>query len=506
MAKTRDGGTRSDGGSGGRRLQRWFTGKLPLFWSNWISAVGSMVMITIVMLMAAMFVLFVFNVLLGRESNPYVDLVAFMLLPALLLAGLGLVLLGNFLRRRRIARGDKHVHAVEIGGATLARRAVVVGIVSIAVMFGLGLFSYEAYNFTDSNQFCSVVCHKVMAPEASAHARSPHSNVHCVSCHIGPGASWFVRSKLSGLRQVYAVLTHTYDTPIPTPVENLRPARETCEVCHAPQQFHGSQLVTRKHYESDENNTETVTALVVHIGGPEAPGKLNTARGIHWHVAPQNQVRYRYTDNERHDIAEVVQTTPEGEIRYLKEGADPDSTQGTWRVMDCLDCHNRPTHIYDLPARALDIAFATGRLDTTLRWLRKEGEVVLREVEPVEGQTAQLVSDKLRSIYQTDHPEDVAALEKELPATARELAALIDENVWPNMKITWGTYRSNLSHFTDDGELGTGGCFRCHDEEHTSSDGQTIGQDCDKCHDVLAWREPSWSGVGGIPIAQFLRR
>jgi hypothetical protein len=71
-----------------------------------------------------------------------------------------------------------------------------------------------------------------MEPEYTAYQFSPHAKVGCVQCHIGSGADWFVRSKISGSYQLYAVAFKKYPTPIPTPIGNLRPAQETCEQCH----------------------------------------------------------------------------------------------------------------------------------------------------------------------------------------------------------------------------------------------------------------------------------
>jgi hypothetical protein len=376
--------------------------------------------------------------------------------------------------------------------------------VTFTILIGLGLFSFEAYHYTDSNQFCSYVCHEVMAPEATAHATSPHANVICVDCHIGPGTSWFVRAKLSGMRQVIAVLTDDFSRPIPTPVENLRPARETCEVCHWPARFHGSQLVAHPRFDTDRENTLQTTALVLHVGGPETHHKGSAASGIHWHVDPGNQVRYRHTDRGRQDIVEVIQTTSEGELRYLRD-ADADTSEGEWRTMDCLDCHNRPTHIYDLPHRAMDTALAVGSLDPTVPWLRKEGERVLREVEP-NGDTAALIAEHLRNIYRENHPEDLAALEAQIAPTAAELARILERNVWPAMKITWGTYTSNISHFDNEGEISEGGCFRCHDGGMTTADGAEINSDCDACHALLAVEEPHWEGFEGLGMDAFSQR
>jgi hypothetical protein len=487
-----------------QRFRAWYKKRLPIFWDNWVSAAGSMIALVAVFLLVLMFFLYLYNMLVGRESNPYVDLIGFMILPVLLSGGLVLLVLGNLLRRAREKREGRVHTETMFAGKDVVRRAVLVAGGTFVLLIGIGLFSYEAYHYTDSNQFCSYVCHEVMIPEATAHASSPHANVKCVDCHIGPGADWFVRAKLSGIRQVFAVLSDDFHRPIPTPVENLRPARETCEVCHWPAKFHGSRLVTYQRYAGDRDNSAQTTALVLHVGGPGGAA-AGTASGIHWHVDPGNEVRYRHVDRERLEIVEVVQSTPAGEIRYLRDDADQHERQGSWRVMDCLDCHNRPTHIYDLPHRAVDLALATGKLDSAVPWLRRQAERVLREIEP-DSDTAALVADRLRAIYAAEYPGDLAALEASLPATAAALAAILERNVWPRMRITWNTYPSHLSHFDEFGEFGTGGCFRCHDGRHEAATGAMITTDCDACHAVLAMEERNWDGLQGITAEAFLRR
>jgi len=477
------------------RFRRWFDDKLPIFWDNWLAASGSMIMLVAVFLMILMFFLYLYNAVIGRESNAYVDLIGFMVLPVVLIGGAVLLGLGNLLRRAREKReGRRHVMTF-FAGADVIRRAALVAGGTFLFLIGIGLFSYEAYHYTESNQFCSYVCHEVMAPEATAHASSPHANVHCVDCHIGPGADWFVRAKLTGVRQVFAVMTGDFHRPIPTPVEELRPARETCEICHWPEKFHGSRLVTYQRFAEDAANTPLTTALVLHVGGPSGAETSGPASGIHWHVDPGNEVRYRHVDQKRNEIAEVIQSTPEGEIRFLRDDADPEDTEGSWRVMDCLDCHNRPSHIYDLPHRAVDLALA----------VRKEAERVLRELDPA-GDTAALVAGRLRAIYDEEHPEDLAALEVSLEATAATLAQILERNVWPQMQITWNTYPSHLSHFDEFGEFSTSGCFRCHDGRHEAESGEMITMDCEACHAVLAMEERNWRGLQGMTAEVFLRR
>jgi hypothetical protein len=484
------------------RFQEWFKKLLPYFWHNWVCAIGSITIIATLIILLFFLLFFIYNVVLDRHISPYVQLVSFMIMPSFLILGIITVLIGNIIHRRRVSKGQEITSAPELGGQILLKKALLVGFVSLVSIMALGTFGYEAYHFTDSTNFCATVCHEVMAPEAISYSNSPHSNVNCVKCHIGPGASWFVRAKISGLRQVYGVLTDSYSKPIESPVQNLRPARDTCEVCHKPDKFHGSKMVVRKHFEYNQENTETITANIIYIGGPSESGQASS--GVHWHVDPENEVRYRFTDRERHNIVEVVQKTPDGEIRYIKDGFEGSDEEGEWRVMDCLDCHNRPTHIYELPEKAVDESMASGKLDSSIPWLAKESLRTLLETVPSEN-TEELIKDKLIAIYTEDHPDDLQTMVDDLDAIAIELTDILERNVFPAMKIEWGTYKSNLSHFDGDDELGTVGCFRCHDDEHQSEDGHYIDQDCDKCHNLMAYQEEDWEGFGGIDIESFLR-
>ncbi len=467
---------------------------LPFFWSNWISAVGSIVVITVSCLLVLLLLLFIYNAVLDRPMNPYVGLVGYLVLPIMWVGGAVLVGIGQLVRRRRRLRHPERRSRLEDGRPVLPRRLATIAVVTLVCLAGFGVFSYEAYHYTDSNDFCVNVCHTVMQPEGTAYEGSPHARVPCVECHIGSGANWYVRSKLSGIRQVWAVLTDSYDTPIPTPVENLRPARQTCEQCHWPARFHGSKLAVTHDYQPDSTNTQTVTALVLKVGGPvEETGR---ARGIHWHVDPGNEIWYRHLDRQRQDIVEVRQQTPRGEVLYLAPGATADSDSGSWRLMDCVDCHNRPTHRFEMPGRAVDLALTEGGLDRDLPWLRQEAVAVLKEIEPGPD-TAARIATELEDRYRSDHPQDLEALRRELPRAAAVLARILERNVFPAMDVTWGTYWSNIGHFKPDGDMG-GGCFRCHDGEHEAEGGQTIQQDCDTCHALLAWDETKWSGLPGV--------
>ena len=187
------------------------------------------------------------------------------MLPAPFFAGLILIPLGIWLKRRREQRtgiypaGFPGPALEQPGTAQAGLFHLFTTVVNIVIASQL---SYGAVNYMDSVTFCGKTCHTVMQPEYTAYQDSPHSRVECVKCHIGPGASWFVRSKLSGVGQVFAVTFNTYPRPIPTPVHNLRPARETCESCHWPQKYGEDRIQVISKFAEDETNSHQTVLLM----------------------------------------------------------------------------------------------------------------------------------------------------------------------------------------------------------------------------------------------------
>ncbi len=342
--------------------------------------------------------------------------------------------------------------------------------------------SYRGVQHMDSVAFCGQTCHTVMQPEFTAHQNSPHSRVECVSCHIGPGASWFVRSKLSGVRQVVAVALNTFSRPIQTPIADLRPARETCEQCHWPSKFSGSLLVIRPKFAEDEANTATKTVLMLKVGGGNAVGT-----GIHSaHLDLAGEITYLAADRERQQIPWVRYQSVGGEVReYAAPDWDGDTNSGELRVMDCMDCHNRPTHTFQLPEKAVDEALASGRIDASLPFVKKKAVELLRQPYPTQAAGEEALFGSLLAFYRETYPEVWSRQQESIELTAQAVQDIYRRNVFPEMQIGWGTYPNNIGH-TD-----FPGCFRCHDSNHTSKQGATITQDCNTCHLLLAFEEES---------------
>jgi hypothetical protein len=421
-----------------------------------------------------------------RPVQPYTGIVLFMGLPAVFVLGLLLMPLGVVWERwRRRRRGElpESYPPVDLHAPAVRRALVLTGAASVLNVLILGVSSYQAVDHMESVAFCGTTCHTVMAPEHTTYLQSPHSRVACVQCHIGPGASWFVKSKLSGARQVYAAAFGTHSRPIPTPVEHLRPARETCEQCHWPEKLHGDKLVVRTRYAADERNTPSTTVLLMKVGGRTPQGGI----GIHGrHLADPDPIHYVASDRRRQVIASVSRRTASGEtVEYVspKLAAEAPKGGGERREMDCLDCHNRPTHVFESPERALDRALSEGRISAELPYVKKQAVELLRAEYPDRETAGRRIGEGLAGFYASRYPEvhrDKRAL---VDAAAEQVRAIYLRNVFPDMKVTWGTYPNNIGHDEFPG------CFRCHDDEHVAPGGRTISQDCGTCHTVLAAEE-----------------
>jgi hypothetical protein len=304
-----------------------------------------------------------------------------------------------------------------------------------------------------------------------------------VAYHIGPGASWFVKSKLSGAGQLFAVAFNSYPRPIPTPVKNLRPARETCEACHWPQKFGEDRLRVISSYADDEANTLTKTVLLMRIGGGHGSPGIYGA-----HLGPGVSIQYSPADEGR-------QTIPRVEYRnsltgrsavYVAADAKPDALKNLpARQMDCMDCHNRPTHTFSLPERAMNKAMAAGEISPTLPFIKKKGTELLKGSYASQEQAEAAITAGLDKFYKESQPAVYSVRRGDISRSGKALVAIYDRNVFPQMKVTWGSYPNNLGH------MDFPGCFRCHDDNHVAAGGKKIVQDCNTCHQMLAMDEPS---------------
>jgi nitrate/TMAO reductase-like tetraheme cytochrome c subunit len=446
---------------------------------NWISIGGAIV----TTLSAALFLIVFLLDALGFHTNPYIGIVVFLILPGFFVGGLAVIPIGMWVERRRQQSGRKPSKPtwpiVDLNNPVTRRTTMIVLVMTFFNVVIVSLAAYRGIEYMDSVPFCGQVCHTVMQPEYVAYQNGPHARVACVQCHIGSGAPWFVRSKLSGVRQVFAVAAHTYSRPIPSPVTNLRPARDTCEQCHWPAQFHGDKVLTLREYAEDEVNTESDTTLQLHVGG--GGERARAGEGIHWHVNPGNKIEYWSTDDKRQVVARVRLTTPDGTVRvFTADGVTDAQLAGIEpRTMDCIDCHNRPTHTFAASAaKAADAAMADGLIATSLPYVKKETVALLTATYPTREQARDAIAAGLTGFYKTQYPDVYARNTAAIDRAVRATQDLYDRNVFPDMNITWGTYVNNIGH------MDSPGCFRCHDDSHKTPGGETIKQDCELCHSL----------------------
>jgi hypothetical protein len=415
----------------------------------------------------------------GFLDNPYTGIVVFVMLPALFVVGLLLIPMGLSVERRRARAGraqpawpriDLNDPAIRhtiffIAGATLINLLIV----SVA--------SYGAVAYTESQSFCGQACHTVMEPEFVAHQSGPHGRIHCVQCHVGPGAGGFLTAKLNGTRQLGLALSGGYSRPIPTPVQNMPDVRNSCEQCHLPDRWIGDKIKVLYEHGDDEANTQTKTTVRLHVGGPVAG--TGSGIGIHWHMNRANAVEYVALDDKREQIPYVRVVTPDGRVReYFAEGVTAASVQDKpRRRMDCLDCHNRPAHRFATsPEREIDAAIGTGRISTKIPFIRREAVRALKASYATQDVALREIDRSIREAMKAHLPHRFE--ETDLRHAIGVTQSIYRASVFPSMKVTWDAYANQLGHVT------SMGCFRCHDENHKTKDGVAIRQDCELCHTI----------------------
>jgi nitrate/TMAO reductase-like tetraheme cytochrome c subunit len=448
----------------------------PSLFRNWVSLIG------LVVVVGSLFSFFLLLLLdaLAHFGNPYLGILTYLVAPAFLLAGLFLVLLGAFLRHRQLLKspGPPPELRIDLTRPRDRRRLGVFVACSVVFLLISAIGSYQTYEFTESVQFCGQACHGVMKPEFVTYTNSPHARVACAECHIGKGASWYVRSKLSGTYQVYATLADKYPRPIPTPVENLRPAQETCEECHWPRKFVGNLDRTFYYFLSDESNTPFALRMLLHVGGGDPTH--GPVGGIHWHMNVGYKIQYFAADKERQKIPFVRVT--DLSLGIVTEFRSPGFTnavsEASLRRMDCMDCHNRPAHRYQTPNNALNLAMSLGQIDRHLPSIKSNALEVLTRTYTNTTQALQSIATTLAQRYPADrYPND--------PRLAQAISAVQDiyeHNFFPEMKASWQAYPDNIGH------KDWPGCFRCHDGLHKTADGKRSikANDCNACHTILA--------------------
>jgi len=428
--------------------------------------------------------------IVGRpNANPYLGIIFFLLLPALFIAGLLLIPIGVFLRHRKLQKAGQipvEFPKVDLNDRMFRHGLDIVLVATIVNLLVVAIATYRGAAYMDSPQFCGQSCH-VMHPEYTAYKISPHSHVACVDCHIGSGAEAYFSAKVNGTKQLVEITLHplahfapkyipNYPTPIPSPVQSLRPARQICEGCHTPARYVGEKLLVKSSFANDEKNTETQTVLVLHLGGMDSLSQLSGIHGVHL-----GHIEYIATDPTHATIPWVQRRNSDGsETVFTSLPAGRGIPAGERRLMDCIDCHNRAAHPFMTAEDALNRAMDEGGISPDLPWVHKQGLELLKANYSSEAQASIQIPLQFAAFYRSQHPEVLPAKAALVKSAADELVTLYSQNVFPFMKVTWGTHPNNIGH------MSYPGCFRCHDGSHTATNGKTIPQDCSVCHNLLA--------------------
>jgi len=427
----------------------------------------------------------------GGSSNPYLGLIFELFLPGLFVLGLILIPIGIGLRRRKLLAAGQVPDTypqIDLRDVNFRRGIEIVALATFINFVIVGTASYRAVSYMDSPHFCGSSCH-VMAPQWAAYQESPHSHVECVECHVGSGMKSYVQAKVNGTKQLIEVSLHTWPTPIRATLNGLRPARETCEECHTPAKFVGEKLLVKTTFGDDEKNAMTRTVLVLHLGGVDSVSHLSGIHGAHL-----NHFEYVASDSSAQTILSVEKPNADGtKTEYISSDVKG-PIQGMRRTMDCMDCHNQATHVFQTAQGAIDEAMVDGTPSPSLPFVHKQGLALIQATYSSQAEAGSKIVSGLNDFYRTKYPQVWSTQRDQVNAAAQRLVSIYDRNVFPEMKVTWGTYPNNIGH------MDYPGCFRCHDGSHTTKSGKTLSNDCSLCHNLLATDETNPSVLNDLQL------
>ncbi len=460
---------------------------------NPVSLIGA---ILVTLALANIIFLLLIGVLV--QDKPYVGIFTFVVFPAILLLGLFIIPLGMLLERyrRRKLTAEEILPYPTIDLNQPAQRRVFAYLIGFFMLLLVvsAVLAYQAYHFTDSVAFCGLLCHQVMKPQFVASHDSPHSRVQCSGCHVGYGARSFFHSKLAGVFRVYAVWRNAYPRPIPDPIKDRGSIEEVCERCHWPARLFGVQLRVFRHFGYDKDNTLKEVALLINIGGGSP--HFGSRSGIHWHMNIADKIWYVTKDEQGRVIPWVRMRDSQGRVtEYLAKNAamtTAEIARAPRRLMDCISCHNRPSHDFLPPDASVDQSLAYSRLDRSLPFIKRQAVQALTKTYRSSDEAREGIATGLDAFYRAQYPQIYGKEKGQIEAAIAEVQRIYERSFFPYMRVDWHTYPNNIGH------LYYLGCFRCHDGNHVSSDGRVIRQGCDVCHTFLSAqiRQPSPSLQG----------
>jgi hypothetical protein len=205
------------------------------------------------------------------------------------------------------------------------------------------------------------------------------------------------------------------------------------------------------------------------------------ASDIHWHIAAN--LWYFANNDKRQEISWVGVENQDGVLEEyidLQEAAkiNYEQLENEKRLFDCMDCHNRATHIFYSADELVDIAMSSGKIDKTIPFIKKKALEVL---DPVNSSLSEAYTkiDALNGYYMNAYPDVYEEKGEEITAALKELELIAKYTTFPHMMVTSETYIDNSGHEK------WPGCFRCHGKlVHADGDeaGKVITSRCDLCH------------------------
>jgi len=470
--------------------------KLPKSIYNWLSISGFILAINSLIIITVLFLFSLFT----ENGNAYIGLFTYIVVPTFLVIGLLLIPLGMLIKRKKIetdptAQGRWPVLDMNLN---IHRKALVrISVITVILLIISAMGSYQAFHYTESVEFCGTLCHQVMEPEYTTYQHSSHANVKCVECHVGEGADWYVKSKMSGLYQVYSVIFNKYSRPIETPLHNLRPASETCERCHWPEKFYSQKLRNQRSYLTDSSNTEWDISLLMKIG-PQLSA-MGQSEGIHWHINKNFKIEYIAGTKDRESIPWVKMTnlkTGKSKIFMDEDNPIDKAAMDTLehRTMDCMDCHTRPSHVYNSAPNFVDQAMNASKIPADIPWIKMAAMEALKVEYETKEHAHQQIYSTMVAYYKDEHPEIYMQNFSRIQKAIKVVQAEYDDNVFPYMRASASRYLNHIGHLESEG------CFRCHSDRHKTESGETISKDCNLCHSILA-QGPS-NAVQGVPLSE----
>jgi hypothetical protein len=460
--------------------------KLPQSLRNYTSFLGAVLAIISLIIIIFLFII----TAIFHAGSSYLGIFIYIVLPVFLIIGLLLIPLGALITRRRrkkipASEATSGWPLIDFNNPGVRNASLIFGIGTLVFIILSAIGSYEAFHYTESVEFCGKLCHKVMEPEYTAYQQSSHEKVKCVDCHVGEGANWYVKSKLSGLYQVYSVLFKKYPKPIPTPIRSLRPARETCEECHWTEKFYDRKMKMKRTFLADEENTEWDITLLMKTSATYSA--LGLQEGIHWHINPNVKIEYK-TDSAGSIPWIKYSNLKTGESRIYQEPENKADnltlSKSQTKTMDCMVCHNRPSHNYLIPQNFIDDAMISGEVPDNLPNFKVIAMQVLNVDYPDKDSAFSAIASQVNEFYSSMYEDLYKNNKTDINKAIAAIQSGYSRNIFPEMNVTWNKYPLHLGH------LESNGCYRCHNDKHVSEDGHVISRDCKLCHNILAQGKP----------------